>query len=52
MVNEHVDTVYGYIDGKLKLIKKELQLLKMAHDAIAKVTYCLWILYSLTSIIE
>lgn len=35
MENEHVDPVYKYIDGKIKLIKRELRQLKVAHDAIA-----------------
>ena len=33
MGNEHIDPVYKYVDGKIKLIKRELQQLKVAHDA-------------------
>lgn len=35
MEQEHVDPVYKYIDGKIKLIKREIQQLKVAHDAVA-----------------
>ena len=35
MANEHVDPMYKYVDGKIKLIKRELQQLKVAHDAMA-----------------
>jgi len=39
MTNEHIDPIYkhvdDYIDDKLKRIKRELQQLKQAHDAIA-----------------
>jgi len=36
MENEHVDPMYKYVDGKIRLIKRELQQLKIAHDAVAK----------------
>ena len=32
---ENIDPVYKYVDDKVKLIKRELQQLKVAHDAIA-----------------
>lgn len=35
MANEHVDPMYKYVDGKIRLIKRELQQLKVAHDAVA-----------------
>ncbi len=35
MENEHVDPVYKYIDNKIKLLKRELRQLKVAHDAVA-----------------
>ena len=35
MVNEHIDPAYKYIDGKIKLLKRELQQLKQTHDAVA-----------------
>ncbi len=39
MPNEHIDPIYkhvdDYIDDKLKIIKRELQTLKQAHDAVA-----------------
>jgi len=39
MTNEHIDPIYkhvdDYIDDKLKIIKRELQTLKQAHDAVA-----------------
>lgn len=35
MTNSRVDPVYKYVDGKIKLIKRELQQLKVAHDAVA-----------------
>jgi len=35
MGNEHVDPMYKYVDGKIRLIKRELQQLKVAHDAVA-----------------
>jgi hypothetical protein len=34
MENERVDPVYKYVDDKIKLIKRELQQLKVAHDAV------------------
>lgn len=35
MEQGHVDPVYKYVDGKIKLLKRELQQLKVAHDAVA-----------------
>ena len=35
MVNSKVDPVYKYIDDKLKLVNREIQRLKVAHDAVA-----------------
>ncbi len=34
MAKENVDPVYKYIDGKIKLVRRELQQLKVAHDAV------------------
>lgn len=35
MEQKHVDPVYEYVDEKIKLIKRDLQRLKEAHDAVA-----------------
>ena len=35
MERNNVDPVYGYVDNKVKLLKRELQQLKIAHDAVA-----------------
>jgi len=35
MENDQIDPVYGYIDNKVKLLKKEIRQLKVAHDAVA-----------------
>lgn len=35
MEKEKIDPIYKYVDDKLKLIKGELQQLKVAHDAVA-----------------
>ena len=35
MEKEHFDPVYGYIDNKIKLLKRELKQLKVVHDNIA-----------------
>lgn len=35
MISDRVDPVYKYVDGKLKLVKREIQRLKVAHDAVA-----------------
>ena len=35
MEKEHFDPVYGYIDNKIKLLKRELKQLKIAHDTLA-----------------
>ncbi len=34
MVNEHVDPVYKYVDHKIRLVKRDLQQLKKAYDAV------------------
>jgi len=35
MTQENVDPAYKYIDNKFKLLKREINQLKIAHDAIA-----------------
>ena len=36
MEKEHVDPVYEYIDNKVKLLKREIKQLKIAHNAVAQ----------------